>query len=195
MIENGIDLLIPKELPYLKKLVPEYSIYLSEGLTLSYLASKAQTIVEIGSDRGRSACFMAAGNKNAEVFCVDTWDLRPAYIDDGHGFEINYQNTEYRATFDKQTEPFKDRIHPIKDYSTSVAQKWTKPIDLLFIDADHGKALEDYTAWYPHVVKGGVIAFHDTDMAAVRMAIKYIKEKLQMAGWTTINRLVYAIKK
>jgi hypothetical protein len=91
MIENGIDLLIPKELPYLKKLVPEYSIYLSEGLTLSYLASKAQTIVEIGSDRGRSACFMAAGNKKADIFCIDTWDIRPAYIDEGHGLKINYQ--------------------------------------------------------------------------------------------------------
>jgi predicted O-methyltransferase YrrM len=195
MIENGIDLLIPKELPYLKKLVPEYSIYLSEGLTLSYLASKAQTIVEIGSDRGRSACFMAAGNKKADIFCIDTWDIRPAYIDEGHGFKINYQNAEYRAIFDKQTEPFKERVHPVKSYSVKAALKWKRPIDLLFIDADHGKALEDYTAWYPHVAKGGVIVFHDADMKAVRIAIKQIKRKLQLTGWTTVNRLVYATKK
>lgn len=195
MIENGIDLLIPKELAYLKKLVPEYSIYLSEGLTLSYLASKAQTIVEIGSDRGRSACFMAAGNKKADIFCIDTWDMRPAYMDEGHGFKINYQLHEYKAIFDKQTEPFKERVHPVKSYSVKAALKWKRPIDLLFIDADHGKALEDYNAWYPHVAKGGVIVFHDANMEAVRLAIRHIKRKLQLSGWTTVSRLVYAVKK
>lgn len=194
-MNNEIDLIIPDELEYLKTLIPTYSIYLSEGLSLAYLASKSKLIVEIGSDRGRSACFMAAGNKEAIVYCVDTWDLRSAYMDTGHGFKINYQNPEYMEIFKIQTKPFKDRIFPIKGFSVNIAAKWKKPIDLLFIDADHGKVFEDYTAWYPHIISGGIIAFHDADMEAVKKAIEQIKQQNQLIGWTTINRLVYAIKK
>jgi hypothetical protein len=44
------------------------------------------------------------------------------------------------------------------------------------------------------VVKGGVIAFHDSDMEAVRRAIQKVKRLGQLKHWKVVNRLTYAIK-
>ena len=40
---------------------------------------------------------------------------------------------------------------------------WRTPLGLLFIDGGHADdvAMADYEGWAPHVVPGGVLAFHD----------------------------------
>jgi len=47
--------------------------------------------------------------------------------------------------------------------STKVAQNWTKPIDLLFIDGDHRYVgvKRDILAWSKWVKVNGMMAFHD----------------------------------
>jgi hypothetical protein len=54
-------------------------------------------------------------------------------------------------------------VTPIKDTSGEVGKHWDRPIDFLFIDASHDyvDVLADFETFFPHVVPGGVVAFHD----------------------------------
>ncbi|MCK9370826.1 class I SAM-dependent methyltransferase [Candidatus Dojkabacteria bacterium] len=45
--------------------------------------------------------------------------------------------------------------------SVEVAEKWDKPIGVLFIDGNHTEAKADFLAWEKHVAKGGYVLFHD----------------------------------
>jgi len=49
------------------------------------------------------------------------------------------------------------------DFSASVAERWTLPVDLVFIDGDHSElgVLKDWELWHPFVVEGGHVLFHD----------------------------------
>lgn len=71
----------------------------------------------------------------------------------------------------------------IKGYSLDIAKEWKKPIDLLFIDGDHGEGTptaptDDFFAWEGFVKKGGIIMMHDChfDFPAVREACDKIME-------------------
>jgi len=58
--------------------------------------------------------------------------------------------------------------------SLNVARGWTeKNVGLLFIDGDHRyeAVRADYKAWFPFVVKGEIIAFHDSNLLDVRRVI------------------------
>jgi predicted O-methyltransferase YrrM len=52
----------------------------------------------------------------------------------------------------------------VRKRSDEAAATWTRPIDFLFIDADHSWTgiARDWTDWVPHVVPGGIIALHDS---------------------------------
>src|SRR5690606_1473944 len=56
-----------------------------------------------------------------------------------------------------------DYVVPVKASSQETAANWNGPIRLLFIDADHSYQASrlDFELWSPHVVMGGMIAFHD----------------------------------
>ncbi len=48
-------------------------------------------------------------------------------------------------------------------FSTDVAPGWNRPIGFLWIDGDHSYrgAKADFDGFAPHLVPGGVVAFHD----------------------------------
>lgn len=48
--------------------------------------------------------------------------------------------------------------------SAEVAREFGQPVELIYIDGahDYPTVLADFTAWFPHVIDGGVMAFHDT---------------------------------
>jgi len=51
----------------------------------------------------------------------------------------------------------------LEGYSYEFSKSWNKPINFLFIDADHSEdsVNRDYVEWSKFVIKGGFIAFHD----------------------------------
>lgn len=57
--------------------------------------------------------------------------------------------------------------------SKVAAASWGAPIGLLFIDADHGYegCRGDFDAWARHLAPDGLIAFHDTTIAAVERVV------------------------
>lgn len=123
-----------------------------------------QSIVEIGSFRGKSTAHLAAGGKDghgAKVHAVDPWDLE-GNVTGRFGFAEEVT----RLTFEKQLRSVGlwSRVTPHQGFSVDVAEKWSgKPIGLLFIDGDHSEAAvkADFEAWKPHLGNDPVVAFDD----------------------------------
>jgi hypothetical protein len=55
-------------------------------------------------------------------------------------------------------------IIPIVKTSEDAAKKFNEPIELIFIDGAHDYELVklDFELWFPKVIYGGIMAFHDT---------------------------------
>ncbi|MDD4986852.1 MAG: class I SAM-dependent methyltransferase [Dehalococcoidales bacterium] len=168
-------------------------IRFGEGLRLSYLASKVTNgvIVEIGSFKGKSTCFLAAGSrhgKNIPVYAVDTWDLRQQYG------QQKYQAKETLEAFHQQTQLYGNLITAIRGFSCDVAKTWDKDIGLLFIDGCHWykEAWGDYQNWQKFIPIGGMIALHDYHNPKIQMVVERIKSWEQWAEWEVYGRLISA---
>ena len=143
-----------------------------QAYTLMTLAAEGPgcgAIVEIGSFMGKSTCCLAQGAKDAQrekVYAVDHFTGSPEHQAEA-GCEIK-ELIEQGTTFHKFQENIRnfgvdDYVVPIKASSQEAAASWNGPIRLLFIDADHSYQASrlDFELWSPHVVQGGLIAFHD----------------------------------
>jgi predicted O-methyltransferase YrrM len=131
----------------------------SEGAWLFRAARSLPTngnIVEIGSFKGRSTCCLALGCRGTErrVFGVDTFDGGPDLpnVNSLPDFRRNIERCGVSAY-----------VKPIVKHSGAAAKTWREPIHLLFIDGSHSyeDVLADFAGFFPHVVPGGVVAFHD----------------------------------
>lgn len=140
-----------------------------EGARLAYLAERVpagQVIVEIGSNRGKSACFLARGSKagnGVKVHCVDLWTTGGQHPDYKYlAFDTDATLAKFRA----QIAAVKVKSMIVEHQADSVAtgESWSgAPIGLLFIDGDHHHSAvkADWEAWSPHLAPGAVVAFHD----------------------------------
>ena len=129
-----------------------------EARCLFDLATNAHnTIVEIGSWKGKSTICLALGAKegsNAQVFTIDP-----------HTNPLPKYNVTYPALVRNLKKANADAsVTPIVATSLDVGKTWTRPIDFLFIDGLHHYkyVLADFLTWEPQVKEGGVIAFHDS---------------------------------
>lgn len=138
-------------------------------MTLANEGPGSGAIVEIGSFMGKSTCCLAMGAKSAQrekVYAIDHFTGSPEHREGGD-CEIPLLLAT-GTTFDKFMEnvrsfDLEDYVIPIKASSEEAAATWSGPIRLLFIDADHSYEASrlDFELWSPHVVTGGLIAFHD----------------------------------
>jgi|SRR5579859_4659802 len=119
-------------------------------------APSGSNIVEIGSYKGRSTCSLALGcqGTNKRVFAVDPFDGGPDLprADSLQEFSRNLRRcgvSEY--------------VEPIVGISVDVSKNWNKPIQILFVDGSHKyeDVVADFAGFFPHVVTGGIVAFHD----------------------------------
>jgi predicted O-methyltransferase YrrM len=121
---------------------------------------KPQTCVEIGSARGKSACYIAMAlkdNGRGTLYAIDP-----------------HSSTDWNDEFSVDTaEVFTnnvvrlglaDYVKMIRVYSVDAAADWSQPIDLLFIDGDHTYegVKRDWELFVPYVNPFGVVLFHDT---------------------------------
>lgn len=113
-------------------------------------------IVEIGSYKGRSTCSLAFGCRGTKkrIFAVDTFDGGPDLqrYDSFQEFCLNIKRCE-----------LSEYVEPIRGISWEIAKTWNKPIYFLFIDGSHiyEDVMADFASFFPHVVLGGTVAFHD----------------------------------
>lgn len=150
----------------------ERKIYAIEGLLVAgqerWLFDTAKalpdgaTIVEIGGYKGRSTCCFAFG-------CVGT-RKRVCTIDTFNGNETDFTGENRRNFFEVWQNNVKSNelleyVTPLIGYSSKIAETWTGPIHLLFIDGSHEyeDVLADFNHFYPYVVPGGIVALHDVE--------------------------------
>ncbi len=138
-------------------------------------------LVEIGSFKGRSTCCLVLGCRGSgrRVFAIDSFDGGPDLpkADSLPDFSRNLRNcglSEY--------------VEPVVGLSGQVAKTWDRPIDLLFVDGSHSyeDVLADFVGFYPHVSRGGIVAFHDVNESwpgVLRAWNETIKHQLTEIGY------------
>jgi predicted O-methyltransferase YrrM len=125
-----------------------------------YQAARATSgrgaIVEIGSWKGRSTVWLAAGARLAgqRVVAIDPHC---------HSREDPDARTlaEFQANIARAG--LADWVEPMVMTSSAAAAVLTSPVELLFIDGDHTPAAvaRDAALWLPRLAEGGTVMFHD----------------------------------
>lgn len=137
---------------------------LGEGTLLYNLAKKAEgkgVIVEIGSYTGKSTVCLGkgslAGNK-VKIYAVDPHLCDTAvdkYGKDGSlgEFQKNIREADVLSV-----------VELIHKTSEDAAKQFTHPVEVAFIDGSHDYDMVklDFDVWFPQVIDGGWMAFHDT---------------------------------
>ncbi|MBF0159580.1 MAG: class I SAM-dependent methyltransferase [Magnetococcales bacterium] len=137
-----------------------------EGYTLYCWAKDGPgkgVVVELGSARGYSTCWLAAGSQisqRGKVFACDSFHYgeNACFVsDEAVGIPL-FQDTVQRMGLS-------DWVEMRVGDSAEIGRSWqpSQSIRLLFIDADHSYTgtYSDFMAWFPHVEPGGVVGFHD----------------------------------
>ncbi len=121
---------------------------------------KPETCVEIGSARGKSACYVGLAlrdNGRGRLYAIDPHSPTDWNDSDSvDSFEIFRQNVAWIGVG--------DQIEMIRTTSEEAARGWNRPIDLLFIDGDHSYegVKRDWEMFSPFLSPFGVAMFHDT---------------------------------
>lgn len=166
------------------------SAYLLYGLVRS---SQAKVVVEIGSARGRSTCFMGMAlreNGGGVVYAIDPhaatqWND----ADSVDTFEIITTNIARLG--------LEEHVKILRTTSGEAARSWDKPIDVLFIDGDHSYegVKRDWELFSPFVRRFGTVVFHDTlwdiqpddRYARADMGVPRFVEELRSQGFPVIT--------
>jgi hypothetical protein len=129
----------------------------------------SSVVVEIGSNRGRSAVAIGLGLKHnargrLRLFCVDP------YFDEriGHGLLEEFRGNISRAGVDHL-------ITAVPSFSEDAARAWPKheTIEMLWIDGHHQYEYvrDDFLLWGRFLDARGIVAFHDWQFVGVREAL------------------------
>lgn len=113
-------------------------------------------IVEIGSWKGRSTAWLAAGARLAGA-CVYAVDPHVGSREDPAAATLG----EFRRNLERAG--LAGVVEPMVMTSGQAARELEGPVELLFIDGDHsfeGASL-DAEIWLPRLVEGGTVMFHD----------------------------------
>lgn len=149
----------------LEGLVGLIPVALGEKLRgLAKAVQRKHAIVEIGSFKGMSTCYLAAGaieGHGAMVYAIDPWDL-PGNVYGKHGFTDPAVREAFTAQL--QASGVARQVVPIRDFGAAAGNDWKGPkVGLLYIDGDHdySSVRDDFSAWRPHLATGAVVAFDD----------------------------------
>ncbi len=124
--------------------------------------SSSQTIVEIGSWKGKSTVCLGKGvqeGKNAKIFAID-----PHIGSSEHQKKFGKVDTYQNFLDNIKNAGVKRSIHPIRETSEEASKTFHQPIGFLFVDGAHEYHMVnlDIKSWFSKVTDGGVIAFHDS---------------------------------
>jgi predicted O-methyltransferase YrrM len=163
-----------------------------EGFALTLLAMQGPAsgaIVEIGSFKGRSTCFLALGAKLAgreKVTAIDHFLGSPEH-QKGQRFEdpVIAESGSTLPTFHANlaAASLAEQVEVKQMSSVEAAANWSRPIRLLFIDGDHGydETKRDFDLFVPHLVPDGVICFHD--VGPWPGVTRFFRELVEQGSW------------
>jgi len=135
---------------------PDSQVTRLELETICRYARQAQTVCEIGCFEGKTTAVLARGTSGT-VFSVDPFFKG----------RLGISYTEKIASLHCKRQRAQNVVF-LRGYSVEMARTFERPIDFLFIDADHRyeSIVQDWAGWVPKVRKQGFIALHDCKIAA-----------------------------
>lgn len=158
-------------------------------------------IVELGTDYGIGACYLASGSKAADREKVIT-------IDNDRGEEKSLYSTEFwerqpmksaRFVLNVMLMGVQDWIIPVGSSSKWASEHLDINIRLLFIDASHDyeHCASDILLWQDKIIPGGIVILHDYIEEPVKRAIDdYIVKSdkfadiIEVTGQTVITQKI-----
>lgn len=174
-----------QEIGEIKKLVEKidghHSVSDREGEFL-YNVSKncvgKGVIVEIGSWKGRSTIWLGRGSKagnKVKVYAIDPHTGAPIHREI-YGRVWTFE--EFKRNI--KTSNVDDVVMPVVKTSEEAEKDWNEPVELLWIDGNHEYKFVklDFDKWSPHLIDGGIIAFHDTIFHTMTGPKKVVVENL-----------------
>lgn len=151
----------------IKKLTEKIDGWLSdrEGELLYNLAKNCKgkgVIVEIGSWKGKSTVWLAKGSKAGNKVKIYAIDPHTGSSEHKKQYGKIWTFEEFKKNI--KNAKVDDIVVPIVKTSEEAAKNFNKPVELIFIDGAHEYDLVklDFKLWFPKVIDGGIIAFHDT---------------------------------
>lgn len=131
-------------------------------------------VVEIGSWKGKSTIWLANGvrdGKGDAVYAIDPHTGAPEHHEIFKTKDI-WTFEEFKKNI--KTAGVEKFVHAIVDRSENAARDWKKPVAFLWIDGAHAyeAAKLDFDSWFPHLIEGGVIAYHDSTFDDVQRVVK-----------------------
>jgi predicted O-methyltransferase YrrM len=126
-------------------------------------------VVEIGSWQGKSTIYLghaiASRPSKVKIYAVDP-HTGSEERQLGQRRQAGQEKVWTFAAFEKNIKEagLTDLVTPVVKESVAFARTMQEPVELIFIDGAHDyKSVEqDFQAWFPKVIDGGVMAFHDT---------------------------------
>lgn len=161
-------------------------------LLLKYVKKCKIHFVEIGTYKGGSASIISLYLPKGVR--MTTIDIFRKVHEDALSPEEPPTLKEAKETVKKQGNISKVDI--IQGNSWEIARKWSKKIDILFIDGDHRyeTVKKDFASWESYLVKGGFILMHDVNFKGVKKALKEILKIKRFSLTEKVGTLV-VIKK
>lgn len=132
--------------------------------------------VELGVKCGENARYLLRHVPALELVGVDTWCAEGEYATWNH-------LAHERAAAELQRE-YADRLTFIKLPTVAAARLLQRPVDFVFIDADHSydAVRADILAWAPKLRVGGMLAGHDIARPSVQRAVAELIPNYALAG-------------
>jgi predicted O-methyltransferase YrrM len=136
-----------------------------EGRRLWLLARNCAgrgAIVEIGSWKGKSTIWLANGSRAGSKTKIHAIDPHTGSTEHQRDYGKVWTFDEFQRNI--KAAGVEDLIVPHVDFSENVVRTFNEPVELIFVDGLHEYegVKADFEAWFPKVIEGGVMAFHDT---------------------------------
>lgn len=129
--------------------------------TIAKNCAGSGVIVEVGSWKGKSTTWIGRGSRRGKSTKI--------YAIDPHVGSTEHQAGGKVWTFEEFVRNIKasgidDIVVPMVKTSEDAAKEVAEPVEFVFIDGAHEYDFVklDYELWYPKVITGGTMAFHDT---------------------------------
>lgn len=165
-----------------------------EGELLFELAKGCEgrgAIVEVGSWKGKSTLWLAKGSMSGNR-------VKVLAIDPHTGSEEHHKAFGKVWTFDAFNETIASAglqsvVFPLVKTSRDAAVDFEEPVELIFIDGahDYESVKADFELWFPKVIEGGIMAFHDTTYG--EGPLRVVEENLYTSRNFSIVHLVGSI--
>ncbi len=123
-------------------------------------------IVEIGAFKGRSTVSIgtACVRTSKRVFSIDTFQGNTTDFIKGQN-DVDWSGDSFFHEFwtNVVSLGIQNHVIPLAGSSSDIARCWRAPIHFLFVDGSHqyDDVLNDFQNFFPFVVSGGIVAFHD----------------------------------